>query len=251
MRTRVRAHRRSGGIHVRAHSRMLNRAGDDFLRPFVGWGEALDYVSSHGELWYKAPLDPHARKVSAKIIGSRVRKIRISPAGYYPRGREKPFDPFVADEGHLDRLRRPKADDWGKSGIMNRAGGLGWIGTPKKEAVEFFLKHSGYVGQAGATKAMQRKQRRENAVRLARAEEYAKEKGWRFDWEEEQEPDLSWLEEGDDPSEHETLTVLLRDEHGHVLGSLGNVDFLRHGHDRENREYGRLVEAELALEAMP
>jgi hypothetical protein len=143
-----------------------------------------------------------------------------------------------------------RASTMAQHGIPNRAGKLGWLGAPRQEDVRFFLEHSGYVGQSGSSKVKQKKQRIENAKNLARAEEYAREHGWRYDWQEEEDPDLSWLAEGDDPADHEMMAVLLRDENGEVLASLGNIDFFRYGHQRENREYARLVEAELAYEAM-
>lgn len=132
----------------------------------------------------------------------------------------------------------------------NRAGQLGWLGAPKPEALKFFYEHAGYSHKAGATKAEQKKARLENAKALARAEEYAREKGWRVDWEEDPEADLSFLGEDDNPADHEVLVAVLRDKRGEVLGALGGIDFLRQD-VKGSRDYGRVVEAELAYEAMP
>ena len=86
--------------------------------------------------------------------------------------------------------------------------------------------------------------------RLARAEEYADAQEWTFTWEYDPSPDLSWCDDCAKRShlrpghEHpEVFTCLLRDESGKALASLGSIE--------GDRNYRRVVQAELALEAMP
>ena len=110
------------------------------------------------------------------------------------------------------------------------------------KAVAFFKKHAGYAQRSGET-AAQAKTR--GAKSLARAEAEASARGWRYKWEDEIEADLS-LEDESDISE--VLMVALYDEHGNVLLSLGSVTL---GHDSAaNRAYKRVIEAELADEAL-
>lgn len=87
------------------------------------------------------------------------------------------------------------------------------------------------------------------SVQLARAEAHAAELGWVAEWSPDEEGELGdhgeWCDEaarGDDHS-HEILSCVLRDSAGSVLASLGGII------DPE-RSYGRVVEAELAEEAM-
>jgi hypothetical protein len=102
--------------------------------------------------------------------------------------------------------------------------------SPKMEAaIKFFKANAGgVVGQAA-----------KGALNLARAEAYASEHGWRVEWDHEESPDMSGMEDA-----KEVLVAVLKDEGGEVLGSLGNIG-------DPGRNYSRVVEAELALEAMP
>lgn len=107
--------------------------------------------------------------------------------------------------------------------------------SPKlRKAYDFFKEHAGYVvGRRGM-----------GALELARAEAYADEHGWEAIWEDDPE---EWLLDVERPEE--VLTCVLRDENGVVIGSLGGIDMS--GNTRQDRDYRRVVEAELALEAMP
>lgn len=115
-----------------------------------------------------------------------------------------------------------------------------------KKAVDFFYKYAGY----GYDPKRETKEqgRRRGAKLLAEAEAYALDHGWSYRWEDDPE---GWDSLGDVPVEDvsEVLGVALLDENGKTLESLGGVSF---GHNfPDNRRYGRVVEAELALEAMP
>lgn len=99
-----------------------------------------------------------------------------------------------------------------------------------KRAYEFFKKNAGgIVGRAA-----------EGALALARAEAIAASLGWDVDWEiDEEEYDLGDEEE----MPGEVYSAMLRDEDGKVIESLGSIG-------DPSRDYQRVVEAELALEAL-
>lgn len=97
-----------------------------------------------------------------------------------------------------------------------------------KKAYEFFRKHAGYVvGKSAA-----------GALALARAEAAACALGWEVEWEHD---GFEWDGEGDAPEE--VLAAVLKDEDGNVLEVLGGIG-------DPDRNYARVVEAELALEAL-
>lgn len=109
-----------------------------------------------------------------------------------------------------------------------------------REAYEFFRNINGSVGRHA-----------EAGLHLARAEAYASEHDWTVEWQGEDDVDLSWCEcqakvrdARASKHDHEVLCAVLKDAHGKVLGSLGNIVDADHA-------YTRLVEAELASEAMP
>lgn len=106
--------------------------------------------------------------------------------------------------------------------------------TPRVDprAVAFFRKHAGSV--------IGREE--ENARALAHAEQEATARGWNVEWSHDPE---GWDSLGDiDPETvKEVLSAVLRDENGGVLASLGSIV-------DPDRAYGRVVEAELALEAL-
>ena len=100
-------------------------------------------------------------------------------------------------------------------------------------AYRFFFASAGYiVGH-----------RTECALSLARAEQYARDNDWRAEWIDDDSPDLSWMSEEEQQQAHEVLGCVLKDENSHVLASLWGIT----GPDRE---YMRVVEAELAAESM-
>lgn len=74
------------------------------LLSFQVWSHVLEHCRKHGQVWYRAPLDARPVLVRA-TCRPKGRTVRVSPMGYWPRGK-RPFDPFAADAGHLDRFWR-------------------------------------------------------------------------------------------------------------------------------------------------
>jgi hypothetical protein len=111
---------------------------------------------------------------------------------------------------------------------------------PDQRAVDFFFKNAGYSYGPGETPEQGR---RRGAIALAKAEQEATARGWHVKWEEDPE---GWDSLGDiDPDDvRELLSAVLYDSEGNVLGSLGSIV-------NPDRNYGRVIEAELALEALP
>jgi hypothetical protein len=106
-------------------------------------------------------------------------------------------------------------------------------------AVAFFFEHAGYGHGPGETPEQGRKR---GAIALAKAEQEATARGWAIEWHEDPE---GWDSLGDiDPDDvKEVLYAVLKDENGKVLASLGSIV-------DPDRASGRVVEAELALEAL-
>jgi len=116
--------------------------------------------------------------------------------------------------------------------------------TPEQK---FFYKHAGYSFDTNTESKRQGKER--CARRLARAERYAKRQDWHYEWTEDIDGCIGCDCGSADcacstGTAHEVLVCVLRDSDDHVLGSLGSIC-------EATREYGRVIEAELALEAMP
>lgn len=100
------------------------------------------------------------------------------------------------------------------------------------EAARFFKQHAGgIVGQASA-----------GALRLAKAEAEAEKRGITFEWSGDDDADLSWMSEAERKNVSEVLCAVAK-RNGKACASLcGIVD--------PDRNYGRVVEAELAMEAL-
>jgi hypothetical protein len=107
-----------------------------------------------------------------------------------------------------------------------------------KKNAEFFYKHAAYSYGPDQTK---RQGRMEGAMKLARAEREAEERGWNVEW----QPDGMPYDMGDAETEmpNEVLFAVLKDASGNIIGSLSGIA------DPDNN-YRRVVEAELALEAL-
>jgi hypothetical protein len=108
-----------------------------------------------------------------------------------------------------------------------------------RDAVRFFSAHAGgVVGHCW-----------EGALHLANAEQHAFCADWTFTWEHDDAPDLGdhteWCARAarGRACSHEVLVCVLRDADGTVLASLGGVI-------DASRDYARVVEAELADEAL-
>lgn len=103
-----------------------------------------------------------------------------------------------------------------------------------RKAYAFFKKAAGYV--VG--------ERSMGALKLAKAECEMERRGWRVRWEFDQEPDLSWMDDEEREAVREVLCAILEDSGGNQLGPslCGIVD--------PDRAYARVIEAELALEAL-
>ena len=143
-----------------------------------------------------------------------------------------------ADSAHMQALLARAR----REGIRVKKEQAGWLPNggenipPKlRKAYDFFrAQGGGVVGQSGV-----------NALALARAEAYADENDWAAEWEDDPEPYDTDLE---DDQPFEVLTCVLKDESGNVLASLGSIGMS--GNARQDRDYRRVIEAELALQAM-
>jgi hypothetical protein len=63
------------------------------------------------------------------------------------------------------------------------------------------------------------------------------------EWKDDEYPDLSWAEPEDREKIKEVLVATLKDAEGSVLASVGGII-------DPDKNYGRVVEAELALQAL-
>lgn len=110
---------------------------------------------------------------------------------------------------------------------------------PDPRAVAFFLKHAGSSYSPGETPEQGKKR---GATALAKAEQEATARGWTVEWEQDPEG-MDTIGDIDPETVKEILIAVLYDEQGNVLGSLGGIV-------NPDRNYGRVVEAEMALEAL-
>ena len=104
--------------------------------------------------------------------------------------------------------------------------------APAAKAVNFFRRHAGY--SKGANESISSAKRR-RATALARAEAEATARGWRVEW--EGDPD------GDPNTGVAALGAVLRGSDGEHLSSLWGITDM-------SRDHKRVVEAELALQAL-
>jgi hypothetical protein len=109
-----------------------------------------------------------------------------------------------------------------------------------RDAVRFFADHAGYATPPG---------RMACAASLAEAECRAERVGLVYRWEEDQDPDWSWREEG--VPDYPMLCCLVFDPRDlkHPLASLGGIDLGAEGTFNSHDPYRRVIEAELASEA--
>ena len=116
--------------------------------------------------------------------------------------------------------------------------------TPKQAAYYFFLKHAGYSYDP---KTQTPKQGRSACVRkLAKAERDARALGYTFSWQDDWQVGNHFEEYGEayaDGGPDTCESCVMYDEAGNVLQSLGCID-------NADRNYRRVIEAELALEQL-
>jgi hypothetical protein len=114
-------------------------------------------------------------------------------------------------------------------------------GTP----AAFFWAHAGYSydpkTQTPATG------RRECAESLTRAESLASEAGYSFEWSIDPDTDSSSFRNG---KPYALWQCFMRDPAGKIAGSLGGIDFGRHG-EPWGDNYRRVIQAELSSEIDP
>lgn len=114
--------------------------------------------------------------------------------------------------------------------------------TTRQTPVAFFYEHAGYGYDPKTETPEQGRQR--GAEELAKAEAWARENGYRFEWEHDGYADRSGIEH-DGP----LWVCLMLDAGGDVQDALGGIDLGENG--TPGRVAGaRVIEAELALEAM-
>lgn len=102
----------------------------------------------------------------------------------------------------------------------------------------FFYDEAGYsYGQGESPEAG----RVRCAKSLAKAEQYAQNLGWEYEWRNDNDADLSWLAEGETIETCEGC--ILRDSSGDILESLWGIA-------DASDNYRRVVEAELAGDAL-
>ncbi len=124
-----------------------------------------------------------------------------------------------------------RAYDWKKGGRGTR-GGLRGLGAVTKKDVAFFKKNAGYiVGE-----------RAKGAMALAKAEEAADRLGWKVEW----KHDVMGWDGDDEDTPNEVLCAVLKDARGKVRASLCGIG----DPEARNKKYARVVEAELAAEAL-
>lgn len=115
----------------------------------------------------------------------------------------------------------------------------------QQTAVAFFHEHAGYGYTPGKETPEQGRQR--GAERLAQAEADARDAGFSFQW--FVDPEITSADFDDSPDPWALWCCTIRNADGKVVGSLGGIDFGRDG-EPWGDPYRRVVEAELALEAL-
>ena len=119
------------------------------------------------------------------------------------------------------------------------------VKTLHQTAAEFFFEHAGYSYDPAKETKLQG--RRRCAARLSKSEQWAAASGVSYKWELDNLTNREFTNYG---PEYSLWSVLAYGGGGNIIGSLGGVDFGVDGQPWGN-PYARVVEAELALEAMP
>jgi hypothetical protein len=113
------------------------------------------------------------------------------------------------------------------------------------QSIAFFIAHAGYSHSLNETREQGQLR---CATALAGAELWALQNDVSFDWDIERGIDSSEWDNENEP--HAVWACVAYDAQGTVIGSLGAVDFGPQGNPHAS-PYRRVVEAEIALEAMP
>jgi hypothetical protein len=116
------------------------------------------------------------------------------------------------------------------------------VSRTKINPVDFFYEWGGYSYDPKTETPEQGKRR--CAKEAAKAEAWAQAERIRFSWGHETDPDYSGIKHKG------PLWVCVAYQDDDVIGSLGNIDLGKDGTPWSDN-YGRVVEADLALEAMP
>lgn len=106
---------------------------------------------------------------------------------------------------------------------------------------QFFYQHAGYAYDP--TTESKTAGRRRCARALAQAEAWAQTHGLTFEWTHDDDANLSWMTPEEQAQPHEVLCCVARYRDGAIAACLGGII------DADDRTYGRVIEAELALEA--
>jgi hypothetical protein len=116
------------------------------------------------------------------------------------------------------------------------------------ESIEFYLEHAGSSHDPKVETPEEGKYRCAEELRYAASQ--AEQFGWYFEWDDDpEEPDWGDVNPTDEERDNAAhLMVVLKDEHGRVLASLGGI--LVDQRDAPVSPYCVVVEAELALEAV-
>ncbi len=118
--------------------------------------------------------------------------------------------------------------------------------NPRKGAEEFFYEHAGYSYDPKTQ--TEEEGRRATAKALANAEQWAWDNNYEFEWNQEIEDWGTFLDGTEIGPEEvsDIVSVVMRTEDGEGVEALGGII---EGYDNEhNRNYRRVVEAELARE---
>jgi hypothetical protein len=107
--------------------------------------------------------------------------------------------------------------------------------TPSQKAQDRLKKRAKFFREASGSKDAA------YAMKLAQAEQYAEEQGWKVEWDYDQ--DEYQLGDAETEMPEEVLCAILKAADGRVLDSLGGIG-------DPSASYRRLVEAELSLGAM-
>lgn len=108
-------------------------------------------------------------------------------------------------------------------------------------ADKFFYDNAGYSYPSGANANVKKQHRTRNAVKLARAEEWARENDYSFRWQEDRDATAE--------AEYTQWQCDIFDADGDPVTGIGGVDFGEEG-EPWGDPYRRVIEAELALDVM-